>query len=214
MEQSKIEVVNKSFDKLVQKLTENTDNNSIWNVLIPLLIGAGLTLLTQFLIEFWKSKKQNKLKKQELISKGKAKTFLLAQIIKDIAMYKTQKQYYVRAYRLAKKENKEEDYLDNYQKHYDKANGQRAVEVKLDETIAEYIQIVSEFIILTNSKENFDLYFQSLYEYQHPKASRFENCNTEEELIAEHSVEEARLNTQYSSLNEIFQKIQNLMKLN
>ncbi|PXY44292.1 hypothetical protein [Flavobacterium hydrophilum] len=211
MGQSKLEVVNKSFDKLVNKLTENSSDNSIWNVLIPLLIGAGLTLLTQFLIELWKSKKESKLKKQELISKAKAKTYLIAQIIKDLAMFKTQKQYYIRAYRLAKQRNDTEEYKDNYQKHYDKANNLRSVETKLDESIAEYIQIVSEYIILTKSKENFEEYFQFLFNYNHPKALKFENCNNEDELIAEHSIEEKRLNGEYLNLNQALHNIQDLM---
>ena len=91
----KVEIINKSFDTLVSKLNEKKDDkNSIWDILIPLLIGAGLTLGTQFAIEFWKTKKEKEQKRQELISKGRAKTYLIAQILKDLAMYKVHKQYY------------------------------------------------------------------------------------------------------------------------
>lgn len=74
----KIEIINKSFDNLVTKLTEKKDDkNSIWDILTPLLIGAGLTLLTQWLIELWKTEKEKLNKKQELISRGRAKTYLI-----------------------------------------------------------------------------------------------------------------------------------------
>lgn len=212
MDQAKIEVVNKSFDKLVEKLTQNSPDNSMWDVLIPLLIGAGLTLLTQFLIELWKSNKDSKNKKQELISKAKAKTYLIAQIIKDLAMFKTQKQYYIRAYKLAKQRNETEEYKDSFQKHYDKANDQRTVEGKLDENIAEYFQILTEYINITKSKENFEPLFHAIFNYDHPKASKFEDCNNDAELVTQHSVVEARLNSEYSTLNQLFLDTQNLMK--
>jgi hypothetical protein len=92
MEPSKVEIINQSFDKLVTKLTETGQRNSIWDILIPLLIGAALTLLAQLAIEFWKSRKEKELKRRELISKTNAKTYLISQILKNLAMYKTQKQ--------------------------------------------------------------------------------------------------------------------------
>jgi hypothetical protein len=97
----KVEIINKSFDRLVSDLTKkDKGTNSIWTTLIPLLIGAGLTLFTTFLIEHWKTGKEKKLKRQQLVSRGRAKTYLLNQILKDLAMYKVHKQYYLRASQL------------------------------------------------------------------------------------------------------------------
>lgn len=206
MDSTKVEIVSKSLDNLAEQTINKT---TVWDTLIPLLIGAGLTLLTQFFIELWKSSKEDKQKKQELISRGRAKTYLIAQILKDLAMYKVHKQYYIRAYKIAEDPSDQED---SYKKHYEKGQEQRVTESKLDDSIADYFQLVTEYIILTKKKDHFHDHFQSIFNYTHPKASTFENCNTENELVSVLESEEKRLNEEYVKLREVFESIQTSMK--
>lgn len=209
MDTTSVEIVSKSFDKFVEKFGEQAiDKPSIWDTLTPLLIGAGLTIVTQLLIEFWKSNKETNQKKQELISRGRAKTYLIAQILKDLAMYKVHKQYYIRAYKLS---TDTVDKEDSFKKHYEKGQEQRHTEAKLDECIAEYFQLVTEYIILVGKKDHFKEHFQQIFQYTHPKSSKFENCFTDQELIAGLEEEEKRLNEQYVTLRNIFESIQTAM---
>lgn len=202
----KIEIINKSFDNLVAKLTENKeDKNSIWDIIIPLLIGAGLTLGMQLVIEFWKTKKEKENKKQELISRGRAKTYFIVQVLKDLAMYKAHKQYYIRAFQIDNDE-------DNYKKHYDKGQQQRETEAKLDENIADYFQLITEYAILTKNIDHFKQHFEDIFHFNHPKSSKYSDINNLTDLVAGLEVEEARLKTEYKKLTAILETIQTEMK--
>ncbi|MBS7254865.1 hypothetical protein [Flavobacterium branchiicola] len=202
----KVEIINKSFDQLVEKLTkEKEDNNSIWNIIGPLLIGSALTLVTQLLIDSWKNRKEKVINQQKLISRGRAKTYLIVQILKDLAMYKVHKQYYLRAYQIGNDE-------DDFKKHYEKGQQQRETETKLDDNIAEYFQIVTEYAILTKNIDHFQEHFQDIFNFHHAKSSKFTNCQTLTQLTAELETEEINLNNKYLKLIEILEKIQKAMK--
>ena len=206
---SKIEIISKSLDTLVTKLSENpTSHDSMWTTIIPLLIGASLTLITQLLIELYKLNREKTNKKQELISKGKAKTYLIVQISKDLIMYKVHKQYYLRAFNL---ETDPVEKADDNKKHYEKGQEQRMTESRLDEAVADYFQIVTEYIVVTKSKFNFQSLFDSIFNYNHPKASKFMNCNTMHELVVELDIEEQRLNTDNDRFVNYFKTIQSGM---
>lgn len=207
MDSTKVEILNRSFDRLVTKLTENS-TDSKWDTIIPLLIGAGLTLLTTWLIELWKSKKETKQKTQELISKGRAKTYLIAQIIKDLVMYKVHKQYYFRWSELS---SDEKDKEDAYKKHYDKGQEQRATESKLDENVAEYFQLVTEYMVITKRLTELQVHFQNVFQFHHPKSSRFKDLKSTSDLVHALHREEKRLNEEYQKLIDIFETIQTSM---
>lgn len=210
MDSTKVEIISKPLDQLVAKLTQDIPaKSSIWDTLIPLIIGAALTLITQFFIEYWKSNKEKRKRKQELISKGKAKTYLIAQILKDLSMYKVHKQYYFRASQL---DIKQSDKEDSYKKHYEKGQEQRLTETKLDENIAEYFEIVTEYIILNNNKNTFEKNFEDIFHFLHPKSSKFENFTSQIELIEELEKEEGRLMNEYKGLNDLLNIIQGSMK--
>jgi hypothetical protein len=208
MDSTRVEIFNKSLDRLVLKLTEHADKPSMWDTLTPLLIGAGLTLLTQFLIEIWKSKKEKKLKIQELTSKAQAKVYLISQLIKDLAMYKTHKQYYYRAFTLEIDLKAKDDF---YKKHYEKGQEQRMTEAKLDENIAEYFQLVTEYMIVAKNQDDFNDKFKKIFNYEHPKSSKFTDKNTITELVPALDIEEKRLNTEYKGFRSIFESIQQSM---
>jgi hypothetical protein len=202
----KVEIINKSFDNLVEKLTEKKEEeNSIWDILFPLLIGAGLTLGTQFAIELWKTDKEKKSKKHELISRGRAKTYLIIQLLKDLAMYKVHKQYYIRAFQIDNDE-------DSFKKHYEKGQQQRETEAKLDDTIADYFQLVTEYAILTKNHDHFQQHFEKIFHFVHPKSSKFTDYTTTTELVPALEKEEARLNEEYRKLTAIFETIQTSMR--
>ena len=201
---TKVELVNSSFDKLVNKLIEQ--KKSIWDILIPFLIGAGLTLFTQFSIELWKFWKERNQKKQELISKGLAKMYVILQAIRHLAMYKNHKQYYYRAHEMNTAD------IDSFNKHYDKGQEQRDTEIRLAENIAEYFQLATEYAILTKSKNYFQKEFETVIYYKHPQASNFKDCTTEAELDEKRRTDEARLNEEYKKFFAIFEGIQKLMK--
>lgn len=205
MDTTRVEIVNKSLDSIATKLSEQSDT-SMWTTLTPLLIGAGLTLLTQFLIEFDKSRKEKKKKTLELIAKGRAKTYLIAQILKDLAMYKVHKQYYWRAYALSTDPNDKEDSI---KKHYEKGQEQRMTESKLDDNIADYFQTVTEYSIMSGKNNGFAETFEKIYHYIHPKSSKLTDCKTVSELVTGLEKEEQRLNEEYKEYFRLFERIQN-----
>jgi hypothetical protein len=187
-------------------MEDNDVHNSIWDTLIPLLVGASLTLMVQFAIEYWKTNKEKRTKKRELISKGLARMYLIAQILKDLSMYKVHKQYYARASIIETAES------DSFNKHYQKGEQQRETEVKLDDNIAAYFEIVTEYSIVTKNYDHFRQYFNGIFNYVHPKSSKFLECQTIEELVTVSEKEELRLNKEYKKLIDLFEKIQDEMK--
>lgn len=205
----KVEIVNKSFDTLVADLTKKEkETNSMWATLIPLLIGAGLTLLSTFLIERWKTSKEKEAKKRQLVSRGRAKTYLLTQVLKDLAMYKVHKQYYLRASQLEQNSDKD----DSFKKHYEKGQEQRVAEAKLDDNIAEYFEIVAEYSILTKNVDHFNQHFQDIFNFVHPKSSNFAEINSLNDLVDGLKNDEKRLNEEYKKLTTILEQIQTAMK--
>lgn len=206
---SKIEIVNKSLDKIAKKLLEKKENNinwnTFWNTLIPVLVGSFLTLIVQSILEKSRNKKEEEQRKRELISEGQAKIYLIAQILKDLAMYKVHKQYYIKAHKINGSE-------DSFKKHYEKGQEQRKTEMKLDEKIAGYFKLVSEYDSLTNSEDITPKQLKKIFEYQHPVATKFEKCETLDDLVEELKQDEKRLNKEYERFFDIFQDIQSKMK--
>jgi len=205
----KIEIVNKSFDTLVAKLTEkDKEATSMWQTLIPLFFGAVLTFLTSFLIDLWKIYKDNKVKKQQLISRGRAKIYLISQVLKDLAMYKVHKQYYLRASQIVQGSDKG----DSFKKHYEKGQEQRITESKLDESIADYFETVTEYAIVAKNIDRFQRHFQSVFDFEHPKSSDFADIKSLKNLVIKLRDEEKRLNEEYKNLTDILEQIQTTMK--
>jgi hypothetical protein len=208
MDSTKVELINHSFDKLVKELSK-PKTNPIWETLVPLLIGAALTFLAQWSIEWWKSRKDRKIFIRGLISKGKSKVYLISQILRELAMYKAHKQYYISAIDLS---HKEEDIDDFYKKHYEKGQEQRQTETKLSEHISDYFQIITEYVVITKQVDKFENYFEQITNFKHPKPLRFEGVSNSKELEEKLTIEENRLNSEFDILRTIFNEIQNSMK--
>jgi hypothetical protein len=208
MDSTKVEVINHSFDKLVKELSK-PKANPVWDTLIGILIGATLTFLAQWSIELWKSRKDRKRLKRELISKGKAKVYLISQTLKELAMYKAHKQYYLSAIELSQKKEEIDDF---YNKHYQKGQEQRQTEIKLSEHISDFFQIVAEYQVITRKGNKFENYLDRIIQYEHPKPLEFDKVSNPKELEEKHSAEEKRLNLEFDNLRTIFNDIQILMK--
>ncbi|MFN8333487.1 MAG: hypothetical protein U0U09_00075 [Cyclobacteriaceae bacterium] len=202
---TKIELVSPSLDSIASNLSKPSDS-SMWTILGPLLIGAALTILTQLLIELYKARVEKKKKILQLISKGRAKTYLIAQLLKDLAMYKVHKQYYWRAYEVATEAGEKDDSM---KKHYEKGQEQRMTESKLDENIADYFETVTEYSVLAGELHHFSDAFEKIYHYVHPKSSKLTECTTASELVAGLEQEEKRLNGEYKEFFRLFERIQN-----
>ena len=205
----KVEIVNESFDTLVADLTKaSSETDPMWSTIKALLIGSILTLSTTYLIECWKARKEKDEKKIQLISRGRAKTYLLSQILKDLAMYKVHKQYYLRASQIEENSDKE----DSYKKHYEKGQEQRVTEAKLDDNIAEYFELVTEYAILTKKLDHFSQHFQDILTFEHTKSSNFSEIISLSDLAEKLKKEEKKLSDDYKKLTGILEQIQNTMK--
>jgi len=147
------------------------------------------------------------------VSRGRAKTYLIAQILKDLAMYKVHKQYYYRAAELLEYTgpDPEEKIESAMQKHYEKGQEQRETETKLDDNIAEYFELVTEYAIQTKNIDRFHEQFQKIFHYKHPKSSKFIDVQTFEDLVIELENEESRLCDEYKKLADEFEDIQSAM---
>ena len=208
MDSTKVELVNQSFDKLVSELSK-PQTNPVWDTVIGILIGATLTFLAQWSIEAWKSRKERKSLTRELISKGKAKVYLISQTLKELAMYKAHRSYYVSAIELGGTKAEVDDF---YNKHYEKGQEQRQTETKLSELISDYFQIVTEYQVITKQDNKFENYFDRIISFDHPKARKFQNVKNAGDLESKLNEEESRLNTEFDKLKFIFNSIQKLME--
>lgn len=177
-------------------------------ILIPLLIGSVLTLFTTIFLEHMKIKKENNIRKRQLISGCRARTYLITQILRELAMYKVHKQYYRRASQLEQSPDKE----DSFKKHYKKGQEQRMTETKLAENVANYFELVSEYSILTKNVDRFYEHFEKIYHFEHPKSTNFAIINSLDELEKGLETEEKRLNEKYKEFTSILEAIQKEMR--
>jgi hypothetical protein len=195
---TKIEIVNRSLDKLVDVLAKPKHEASPWLTyglpILTLALGAGLTLLIQWTIERKRNKRSDEVSKRQLISKAKAKTFLVSRLLNTLAMYRVHKQYYRR---VAELEQDKEECKSAWDKHYAKGQETRETESKFDSAIAEYIEIVIEYMQLSRSKNDIEQELKVIYDYAFEKASDFNQCKTITECVFENRKDEVRLRDVY-----------------
>lgn len=205
----KVEVVNKSFDELVKFQTENKKSEkSIWDTLIPLLIGAGLTLLTQILMDFRKNLKEKK--SEILLTKAELEKhkYLLKDNYRELAMHKAHKFYWYAHYEFeSAKENPDEKEVDKfYNYHMNSSSKARETENKISDNFAEYCKQVSKLQHLTEFKEKVK---KLIKEYQDFKPAKPTDLITENQsdLYKLERVEEDRLFNEYQNYVTIIEKI-------
>jgi hypothetical protein len=205
----RIEIENKSFDKLVEKITkEERGEASIWTTLIPLLIGAGLTILTQLLIEFRRTYKENKNKKIEIKTEMARLTLLISDHYRELAMHKTHKFYWYAQFKCEenlKEPNKEE--ADKwYSSHVTSSNRVRETEVKIATSFSEYYKQINKLQFLTKFDNEIEVLIQEYQDFN-PSKPKDMWSNIRAELSGQESEEEERLRTEYKKYSEIIGKI-------
>jgi hypothetical protein len=210
----KVELVNKSFDELVKFQTERKkENKSIWDTLIPLLIGAGLTLITQILMDFRKNQKDKK--SDILLTKSELEKYkyLLKDNYRELAMHKAHKYYWYAHYEFEsakdKPDEKEVDKFYNY--HMNSISKARETENKISDNFAEYCKQISKLQHLTNFNENIKTYIK---EYQEFKPAKPQDLLTENQndLYKLERIEEDRLFNEYQTYITIIEKINSELK--
>jgi len=205
----KVEVINKSFDEFIKLQAEKKkEEKSMWDTLIPLLIGAGLTLLTQTLIDFRKTRKERK--SDVLLTKAELEKlkYLLKDNYRELAMYKAHKFYWYAHYEFeSAKVNPNEKEIDKfYNFHMDSGGKVRHTENKISDNFAEYCKQVFKLQHLTKfSKEVKSL----IKEYQDFKPEKPKDLvtNSQNDLYKLEREEEDRLLSEYQNFIAIIEKI-------
>jgi hypothetical protein len=205
----KVEVINKSFDDFVKFQTEKKkDDRSMWDTLIPLLIGASLTLLTQILIDFRKHQKEKK--SDILLTKSELEKlkYLLKDNYRELAMHKAHKFYWYAHYEFeSTKEIPDEKEVNKfYNYHMSSGIKARDTENKISDNFAEYCKQVSKLQHLTKFNENVKTYIKEYQEFkpQKPKDLLTQDQNDLYKLERE---EEDRLFSEYQNFIAIIEKI-------
>lgn len=208
---SQIELVNKSFDKLVEKLTEEKKvKKSIWDTLIPLLIGALLAIVPQII--FWflnKSKEKSKLK-LEIKADLNRLEHLLCDHYRELAMHKAHKPYWYAQFERSEREKNEEETKKFYSFHIESGNKVRATEIKISSTFSEFYGLVIKLQHLTGFDKKIKNLISEYNEFKPIKPNSIDS--TIDNLPAEENKEENRLRENYKGFTKPIKEI--VKKLN
>ena len=207
---SQIELVNKSFDRLVDKLTEEKkEEKSIWDTLIPLLIGALLALIPQII--FWylnKSKERSKLK-LEIKADLNRLEHLLCDHYRELAMHKAHKPYWYAQFERSEREENEDETKKFYSFHIESGNKVRATEIKISSTFSEFYGFVIKLQHLTDFDEKIKESVNEYYEFKPTKPNSIDS--TLEDLPAEENKEEQRIRENYKGFTNPIKNIVELL---
>lgn len=206
MDSTRVIIDNTSLEKIANHITKPVINNeSVWDTMIPLLVGALITISVQLILSYITSSKEKSKRQEYLVSASKAKIYLISQILKDLAMYKVHKQYYLRAYQIDKSDE------DAFNKHYEKGQEARSTKAKLDVVITEFLEMISEALDSKKKLKESESNFNKVFDYEHPKSSNFKEINSGELLPDALKKEEQRLNKEYEKFKELFDNLHSLI---
>ncbi len=208
-EPSKVKVINKSFDDYIKFQTgKKKEDKSMWDTLIPLLIGAGLTLLTQILMDLLKNRKEKK--SDILLTKSELEKlkYLLKDNYRELAMHKAHKFYWYAHYEFeVAKEKPEEKEIDKfYNFHMNSSSKVRETENKISDNFAEYCKQVSKLQHLTSFNENVKILIKEYQEFKPQKPNDLA-AEKRSDLYKHEREEEDRLFVEYQRYIEIIEKI-------
>jgi hypothetical protein len=214
MESVKVEIINKSFDKLVKFQTKNNkEASSIWDTLIPLLIGAGLTLITQIVMDTNKNRKEKR--SDILLTKSDLEKlkYLLKDNYRELAMHKAHKNYWYAHFEFeSTKDEKDEKEIDKfYNYHINSSSKVRETENKITDNFAEYCKQTSKLQYLTNFNDNVEKYITEYQEFK-PNKPKHLIATDQNELYDLEREEEDRLLIEYQKYIQIIEKINNEFK--
>lgn len=213
-ENAKVELVNKSFDEYVSSQAQKeNDQNSIWDTLIPLLIGSGITLLTQLLMDIRKNRKESR--SEVLLTKAELEKLkhLLRDNYRELAMHKAHKNYWYAHYKFERKkkdiDNAEVDKFYNY--HINSSSRVRDTENKIANNFSEYCKQVNKLQYLTKFNDKVKELILEYIEYKPDKPKDIVAENQSELYLLERE-EEDRLLEVYQHFITIIEKINNELK--
>ncbi len=193
---SQIEITNKSFDKLVKKLTEEKkEEKPIWDTLIPLLIGALLALIPQIIFWFLNKVKEKSKQKLEIQANLNRLEHLLCDHYRELAMHKAHKPYWYAQFERSEREDNEEETKKFYAFHIESGNKVRATEIKISNTFSEFYGLVIKFQHLTDFDDKIKGLINEYYEFQPTKPNSIDS--TRDDLPKEENIEEKRLRENY-----------------
>lgn len=193
---SQLEITNKSFDKLVGKLIrEKKEKKSIWDTLIPLLIGALLALIPQIIFWFLNKSKEKSKQKLEIQADLNRLEHLLCDHYRELAMYKAHKPYWYAQFERSEREGNDEETEKFYALHIESGNKVRATEIKISSTFSEFYGLAIKLQLLTVFDEKIKGFINEYYEFKPTKPNTIDS--TKDNLPAEEIIEEKRLLDNY-----------------
>lgn len=211
----KIELINKSFDNYIEKriADEKKDKSSIWDTLIPLLIGSILTIVTQFIFDYAKNKREKKQQVLESKIELEKLIFLIRGDYKELAMHKAHKHYWYAQFEFESNiENSNQSEVEKfYNFHIDSNNKARETESKISEKFSNFCKNVSKIQYTTSLNEKIDPLIQRYLDYVPNKPNDlFATVRSDLQKLARK--EEDRLKNEYDEYLKILIEIKKILK--
>ncbi|KFF08724.1 hypothetical protein [Chryseobacterium luteum] len=213
VEYQKVELKNEVLENYIKKLsTKNEAKQSIWDTLIPLLIGAFLTLGTQIYFENKKNKKDNDNQILESKSELEKLTYLLRHNYNELAMHKVHKHYWYAQYQY--EENLETPNLNDvnkfYNYHIESGNKAIIIENVIAENFSNFTKEISKIQHLTKQNTEVNNLYVKFMSHTPKKPQDIMSLNRSE-LYELARKEEDKLKKEYQEYIKILNDIKNIV---
>lgn len=210
MDTTRIEIVEKQINQVVESLTPHSDGLTSGQVaLIASLIGASFAILAQLIIFFLARYKEKGNLRRELIAEERRVAFLLTEFYKELVMHKVHKQYWYKTSEI--RNGDKQDSKDSHDRHF--VSNQRSFEAmtRIRVTTSEYVKTVTHFTNLTKDNKIIAEALNDIRTFKPRKASDFSNIKSYEQLLVVQEKEESDLNKVYLYYSDCFNKINSEM---
>ncbi|MGN7758806.1 MULTISPECIES: hypothetical protein [Chryseobacterium] len=205
----KIEIKNEALEKYFNNLSNKKESeNSIWETLIPLLIGAFLTLGTQVFFDFRKEKKEKTNQILESKSELEKLIFLIKHNYDELAMHKAHKHYWYAQYQYEENLEKpnENDVIKFYNYHIESGNKAIQTENIIAENFSNFTKEISKIQQLTKQNTEINELYTAYLSFRPQKPKDIMSVNRAE-LYDLGSDEESKLKQEYEEYIKILNKI-------
>jgi len=139
LDTSKVEIINKSLEKLSDSLSIHRDNHSDNTIIIAIVVGAAISLIPQiimYIVTNWREKKR---KLKELVSEASSQSYLLTEYYKELVMHKVHKQYWLKCSDFPPGDK------ESHARHFESSEKVRETEDKIRVKMSEYIRAIRLF---------------------------------------------------------------------
>lgn len=203
---SQIEIDNKSFNKLVENLSnQDKEKKTAWDTLFPLIIGALLTLVPQIIFWFLNKSKEKSKQKLEIKANINRLEYLLYDHYRELAMYKSHKYYWYAHFEKSEREDNNEETKEFYKLHTESDNKVRETEIKISSTFSEFYGFVIKFQHLTAFNDKIDSLINEYYHFEPIKPNEIDS--TKHNFKEEANIEEKSLREDYLGFINPIKKI-------